>query len=244
MARTTPDTETDLARAVVAWLTEFGWEVYQEVQPQRNGAVADLVAVRRQVVWVIECKRSLSLALLEQAHGWLGRAHCVSIATPRARRQPRGHQFAAEALRLTGMGWLEVDPSGRGEPVAQRVKPAIGRTAAVAPLRAALDERHKTYAPAGNAQSRRWTPFQRTSEAIRATVAAQPGILLSDLVVALAHHYRTDTAARGTLAKRLRQGVVVGAHLRKVDGRLRVYPDVGWESPESDEAGNQSSSTV
>jgi hypothetical protein len=27
-----PETETVLARAVIAWLQEFQWEVYQEVQ--------------------------------------------------------------------------------------------------------------------------------------------------------------------------------------------------------------------
>jgi hypothetical protein len=37
-------TEKQLAKAVVAWLTEQHYPVYQEVQVRRYGAVADLVA--------------------------------------------------------------------------------------------------------------------------------------------------------------------------------------------------------
>jgi hypothetical protein len=70
--------ETDIARPVVAWLQAQGWTVYQEVQHQ--GCVADIVAVRGPLLWVIECKAQLGLAVLGQALGWQGHAHAISVA--------------------------------------------------------------------------------------------------------------------------------------------------------------------
>ncbi len=227
--------EEELARAAVAWLTGYGWEVYQEVQVQRNRGVADLVAVRHGVVWVLECKRSLSLALLEQAGEWVGRAHYVSIVTPRFTRPPRGHQAAATLLRYQGIGWLVAGParSSRGGPlepvVEERLKPRVLRTAEVTKLRAALHENQKTWAAAGNAASKRWTPFQRTCEGLRQRAAAEPGVLLTEAVAGVTHHYRSQATALSALRRWIQQGVVTGVHARKVAGRLRLYPDVGWE---------------
>lgn len=232
--------ETELGAAAADWLTELGWEVYQEVQLERNGAVADLVAVRRRVVWALECKRSLSLKLLEQALEWRPLAHYVSIVVPLPRREPKGYGFAAEAMRLTGLGWLQVGfarcpGEGRRLLVQEKVKPAVRRWVDSAKLLAGLHERHKTFARAGNARSKRWTPFQQTCEQLRALAAAEPGVLLSDCVRRVEHHYRSDVTARGTLARWLREGVVSGCHVRKEEGRLRLYPDVGWEDADGRE---------
>ncbi len=231
MARATFASEAALAAEISRWLGGYGWEVYQEVQVERRGAVADLVAVRRTVLWVIECKRSLSLKLLEQAMAWRGRAHYVSLATTAPSRRPSAHTATAELCRLAGLGWLEATPPrGRsGVLVGERVKAAICRQAAVGALREALDEPQKSNAEAGNAQSKRWTPFQKTAEQLRTMTASEPGLLLSEAVERCEHHYASNQAARATLAKWIRDGIVSGVHLRKVDGRLRLYPDVGWE---------------
>ncbi len=78
-----PATEVELARPVVAWLGDLGWEVFQEVSA--GGSVADIVARRGPVLWVVEVKRSLGLSLLGQAHAWKRRAHRVSVAVPAGR---------------------------------------------------------------------------------------------------------------------------------------------------------------
>lgn len=232
MPRATFASEAALAAEVGRWLDGYGWEVYQEVQVERRGAVADLVAVRRGVLWVIECKRSLSLKLLEQTMAWRGRAHYVSLASGAPSRRPSAHEATAELCRLAGLGWIEASPARGRHPVVvvERVKAAICRQAAVVTVRDALDEPMKSFAPAGNARSKRWTPFQKTAEQLRLLAAAEPGLLLSDAVARCEHHYKSNEAARGTLAKWLRDGIVSGVHLRKEDGRLRLYPDVGWEA--------------
>ena len=72
--------EADLAKVVVSWLNEQHWDVYQEVQIHGFGGVADIVAVQGPLVWVIECKTSLSLTVMEQASVW--RVHFRSVAVP------------------------------------------------------------------------------------------------------------------------------------------------------------------
>lgn len=41
--------ETELAKVVIRYLEEMGWDVYQEVQPHAQGPVADIVD-RKSVV--------------------------------------------------------------------------------------------------------------------------------------------------------------------------------------------------
>ncbi len=222
-------TEEQLAAAAVGWLGDYGWDVYQEVQVQRNRPVADLVAVRHGIVWILEAKLSLSLTLLEQVWAWRGCAHYLSLLLPRARREPRGYRFTTELLRGQGVGWLEVGGTVDCPAVQTRLKPAVYRQARVAELVGRLHERQKTYAPAGNNRSRRWTPFQQTCEALREAVVAEPGVALTEALDRITHHYRSRQAAYSSLTKWLKQGVVTGLHLRLVDDRLRLYPDVGWD---------------
>ncbi len=77
--------ESDFAKIVIAWLAEQHWEIYQEVQPRNYGGIADIVAVQSALVWVIECKTSLTLSVMEQASGW--RVHYRSIAVPFGKRR-------------------------------------------------------------------------------------------------------------------------------------------------------------
>lgn len=62
--------ETDLAEKVVEWLQAQQWEVFQEVQLDSFGRIADIVAVSGPLLWVIECKTSQSFAVFEQAFQW------------------------------------------------------------------------------------------------------------------------------------------------------------------------------
>src|SRR3990167_10050555 len=72
--------ETELAKPIIAYLEERGWNVYQEVLIRCK--VADIVATFGKLTWVIECKTSMSLKLLEQIYCWRGRANFLSIAIP------------------------------------------------------------------------------------------------------------------------------------------------------------------
>src|SRR3990167_6383616 len=73
-------TEVQLAKPIIAYLEERGWDVYQEVFIY--GKVADIVATFGKLTWIVEVKTSLSLKLLEQIYGWRGKFNFLSIAIP------------------------------------------------------------------------------------------------------------------------------------------------------------------
>lgn len=72
--------ETELAKSIILYLEGHGWDVYQEALIQGN--IADIVATFGKLTWIIECKTSLSLKLLEQASAWGGKVNFISIAIP------------------------------------------------------------------------------------------------------------------------------------------------------------------
>jgi hypothetical protein len=102
--------ETDVAAAVVRWLTEMGWEVYQEVSLGAGARTIDLVATRDRLVWAIECKVSFGVPVLAQAYGLLGLAHYVSVATSDASDGDGGTNrwFAKLVAEEHGIGTFEV----------------------------------------------------------------------------------------------------------------------------------------
>ena len=205
--------EVELAAHLVAWLRGRGWTVHQEVEVVRGGPRCDVVAVRGKVLWAIECKRGVGLAVLEQAHGWLGDAHRVSVAT-----RPSKNRFARRVLRDYGVGWLTVAGRGRVRAVvAPAVRKEIGER-----LRGALAEEQRTFAPAGNARARFWSPWKATVAEVQAWAAAHPAGAFAELVAGIRHHYRTAATARSCLRRHIAEGLVPGVSIERTGGRLVV----------------------
>lgn len=225
---TWPRTETELAEPVIAWLEDLGWEVFQEVEAHAGGPRADIVARRGPVVWAIEVKRSLSLKLLGQGHVWKQWAHRVSVAYPSGRRSTSAP--ALRLARLDGLGLIEVQrPTGWGN-VVERARGDFRRRI-VRPPR--LTEPHKTFAKAGNADGRRWSPFRATCEAVLAAVTETPGLTISEVVEKVEHHYASPKSARGSLLTWARAGKLEGVVARggsKAEGTWRLYPE-DWHGP-------------
>ena len=211
-------TEVEIGRAVVDWLKSQHWEVYQEVQISQSGAVADLVATQGRLLWVIECKRHMGLAVIAQADQWRRNAHFVSVAVGSTGRR----SFGAYVCRTYGIGVLTV---GNIEQTVNQVQcPKLNRHAYTHDLRGALREPQKTFAEAGNADSLRWSPYRQTCSAVYAAVRAQPGIRLKELVAAVEHHYSSNTVARSCLAHWIECGKVPGVRAQHEGSALRIYP--------------------
>lgn len=229
--KTWPEKETQVAEPIVAWLEEMGWAVYQEVAS--SDGRADIVAVRERVRWVIEVKRSLSLALLAQAHAWKRRAHRVSIAYPRGRMDDT-RRLAHEYAAADGIGIIEVErqqwtPTQPTVVVIEVAKPALRRTV----LPVTLVEAQRTYAKAGNADGKFWSPFRETCERVRKTVDAHPGLTIREVVDAIDHHYASKQSARGALLGWAEAGKIDGVIVRggaKDEGARRLYPSA-WVGP-------------
>lgn len=207
--------EEKLAAQVVAWLKAQHWDVYQEVQKVRFGPVADIVGAFGALRWVVECKMTLSLALLEQALMWERQAHFISVAIPQSQGS-RGRAAARRFCDQNGIGMVAV-----GSYVQVYTRPAMRRYAASWELH----EAQKTYAPAGNASGRHWTPFAETCDRLKTLLMSEPGLPLSEALAKIDHHYASDATARATISHYLRKrpGVVRGIECRREGRYLKLY---------------------
>jgi len=209
-------TEADLARPLVAWLEDLGWDVYQEVAMHAYGRRADIVAKRGPILWVIETKLRLGWEVLTQAEFWLLHAHRVSVGVPTVFP-------AAERIgRLLGIGFLSVYGASI-DCVQEVVRPAFRRR--VQPrLGQCLREEHKVYGEAGNAASQYYTPFKATCRAVLEVVKQEPGINLKDLIVRAPHHYATPESARCSIAKWADEGKIPGIRVERKGRLIHLYP--------------------
>jgi hypothetical protein len=223
-----PATEVELARPIVAWLADLGWEVFQEVAIP-GGARADIVARRGRVLWAIEVKRTLGLTLLGQALAWTRRAHRVSVAVPRG-RDTTARRFALRAAAAEGIGVIVArQVYGGGVKVVERARPQLRRRV----LGLELHEAQKTWAEAGNASGKRWSPFAQTCKLVREVVDEHPGLTVREVVERVDHHYASVASARGALLEWARAGLLEGVEARggtKATGFYRFYPS-GWQGP-------------
>lgn len=201
--------EQDLAAQVVAWLVDSRWVVYQEVAC--GSCVADIVATQGSLLWVVECKKALSLAVMEQARHWRGCGHLISVATPRASRRAAGRGFAEWALEQAGIGTIVAGGNFVNEETNARFNRKPSR---LDWMRSALREQQKTYAPAGSAHGGHWTPFKETCDSIRRKLQAEGAPMrLKDLIDSIHTHYRSPSTARACLRHWIEQGKVDGVRL-------------------------------
>lgn len=230
---TWPATEADLARVVVEYLIAMGWDVYQEVVWTRGRA--DIVGVKGSLVWVVETKKTLGLDLLAQGtelRPWVSLVSLAFPAPPKAHAQSRSRRFAISVAEREGMGLLQIrDPARFVEgAVKELAKPKLNRKP-LEDLRAKLEPEHRTFAAAGNADCKFWSPFKRTAARLRHYVETNPGVSLKQAIADIEHHYSTPDSAAGSLRSLIEAGAVAGVEIRKpARGPWRLYPS-DWPEP-------------
>ena len=172
--------EERLAAAVALWLRGQGWATYHEVVvPAAGKRRADIVAVKGDEVWIVECKAALGWPVIGQALEWREWADFVSVATA-----PTDSHAAAKAHALRGLslGWLQVVGDSVGIAVERRCTKALAARAML--LMDALRPEHQDSA-AGNARSDYWTPTQEARRALALVVRGDPGIPLRRALAAI-----------------------------------------------------------
>ena len=203
--------ETELAEAVIAWLEEQHWDVYQEVQVYSLGSIADIVAVRGPIVYVIECKTSLTLTVLDQARRW--RSHLRSVAVPkRKQKRYRSHDRDSAydiASRFYEIGVLEVskhtsfDESVETWDVDEVVRPKLKRDFHLSSqrIRETLLPGHKTHKKAGSPSvGGHWTPYKSTINLVKRFIKNNPGCTFREIGDDLGKmHYSSIASAIGNL---------------------------------------------
>ena len=222
--------EVDLACVVVAWLRDQHWDVYQEVQTHRAGMRADIVAVQGRIVWVIETKLTLGFSVIGQAAEWTHYAHYVSAAVPKAKRRSSNSVAIHAALTTLGIGLLLVSPErDRWTAGVEETMPTpLHRKALVSVLRDALTEGHKTFAAAGNADGRFYSPFQETCLRLRRYLKEHGSVPIGQAIESIDHHYRRTSTAKGCLVKWIDLGKVRGVRINR-DGSKHLVELTGEE---------------
>lgn len=187
--------ETELAKSVVSWLADQHWDIYQEVQFDPSGGIADIVAVRQNIVWIIECKTSYCFDVLEQATRWP--VHYRSVAVPWARTR-RDYRVAQSYYKV---GVLDV----HGDIVAEVVSAPLNvrgqkENRVVKLYRKSLLELHKTFAPAGSRGGSHLTPYKLTMMEVRKVIESNPGCTLKFIYETLGRmHYASRSSFMGSL---------------------------------------------
>ena len=196
-------TEIELAEQVIDWLESKGWDVYQEVQFRQGSKVADIVAIPQmpeceepEDLWIIECKTSYGLAVLDQANRW--DVSCRSVAVPFARHRARS--WIGVARNYYKVGIIEID-NGRVEEI---LKPSENRWTVNSYQQKkyikSLSELHKTYAKAGSKSGNHLTPYKKSMIAIKEFIKNNPGCSTKEIVDSLGKlHYSHETSAKGNL---------------------------------------------
>lgn len=185
-------TEQDLAAHVVAMLHHMGWEVFQEVEGCGGGR-ADIVARNGKIIWVIECKMSFGLAVIEQAwnHVRYQTGHYVSVAVP----GKSVGWFAEDICLKFGIGIIGVNMNG-GTPL-ERLRPKFHRKSK---CKARLCEEQKTWCKAGSAAGGHYTSFKGTCRNLVNLVRQSPeGVAFAEAIKTIDHHYSSFGTAKSCL---------------------------------------------
>lgn len=216
--------ESKMAERVVEWLKNAGWDVYQEVQRFQNSGIADIVAVREvglkptRISWIIECKTSLSSAVLDQAVGWIGCADYISVATPSVNPS----LVARKVLSGYGIGYIRVNDtviSTRDFP------PRLFRHNRKNNILHGLTETHKTFCKAGVYGGGYYSPLKQSVDNLKSYVRKNQGAFLADAIKSIKHHYANDISAKGTIIKWIETGYVRGFRLERDGRKVKIYCD-------------------
>lgn len=214
-------TEVELAKVVVSWLKDWGWEVYQEVGLHRGGRRVDIIAVIEPKIWFIECKMSYGMKVLEQAFRWINSAHYVSVAVPYT-REFSDNCLARKLHSIIGLGLIQVSLDDADE----IISPRFNRKANTKRVLNALCEEHKHFTEAGSNYGGYFTAFAGTKKRFIQIVKSNPGISMKEILKKMGdeHHYASTVTAKTALAMWVRKGIIPEVN-RVRDGRfIKYYP--------------------
>lgn len=214
-------TERDLAKALITYLVKKGWpQPYQEVK-YRSGT-ADVVVDRDGHGWVIECKKSLSLAVLGQAYKWQHDNRFVSVAVCAAKRNASGRNFARAMCRKFGIGLIEVDHHGYAR---EGIHPQDQRRAktAIGDILQSCRKEHLTFCEAGSTHGA-FTAFKATIISVKQFLAGHGPATMDEILANIKHHYKNTSSARQSLGKWLQDpSVCPDFRYEKLPGKNVVY---------------------
>lgn len=214
--------ETELAKHIIKYLKKQQYEIYQEVSIYSR--IADIVAKKDDQIWVIECKKSMSLALLEQAYYYLKFADKVSAAIIKPKRRTRSFDFGKYLLMTKGIGCLEYSKNKYSEYIHESLSPNLLNPALKD--RVILYEEQKNFKNAGGKGAYHFTSFKKTVQELYFYVNDHPGILLKDALKSIDHHYSSEKSAYSSIKKMIDTNVI--NCLKLYEKKIYAQPNWNW----------------
>jgi hypothetical protein len=227
-----PKNEKDISEPLTNFLKNDGWEVYQEVQVELLGPVADVVAVRNGVIWEIECKTKICIEVFAQAHKWLPYANLVSVCVPVIGQYSNSFENWKCAAAAMGIGIISVYEKSRTvekRTYADNPKVAVdleahGHSASNDALQNGLRESHKLFISSGKKSRVAITKLQKTMRDLVECVNRHPGIELLSALHKIDHHYSTDYSAVLGILLQLDKGNLPEITITQRLSRGHLYP--------------------
>ncbi len=220
-------TEAHIALAVMQDLVLDGWECYPEVavgkllgtvvqgkfkvKPKKKGPICDIVAVKGDDVMIVECKKSFSLDLIEQALEWTALAPMVAIGLPNSTLKKRS-VLKMHLREEFGIGICGVGDGLTKWPYKPQVNEDNRRYTQM--LKAILKPEMKL-SVAGASKTWRSTPYQDTMSEVRCYLRMVGSVPISQVFDYLhadggdttRHHYSTRTSMMASIKKNIMTGV-------------------------------------
>ena len=215
--------EIDLGRKVIEWLEKerSDWEIYQELPA--FGKVADIVCIKNGLVWVIELKTSLSLAVIRQAYAW--DVDYRSVAVPDTMTNLRNENrewwygYMGKSMDIStiiigkhriytrycgdfGRDWSRHEVRFDTDQMTRSGKYLSTKKRLIELAESGLVE---GFADAGSRSGNHWTPYKQSMLEIREYITNNPGCTVNDIFDALGKlHYANKNSMKGSLLDRLR----------------------------------------
>jgi hypothetical protein len=198
--------ETDIGKSALIYFSEFGWEVYQEVQT-RFGNIVDMIVKMDKIIHCVELKTTFSLDVIYQAYFNKTIGNYSSVIVPQS--HTRG-DFVERICRDYGIGVYYINIYDNS--IRQKVPPKLTRR--VCKIKLSNEQKH--YAEAGNSYGKRWSPYLETKKNLISQVTKSKGIKLKDLLKQVPHHYCNDITAVASIKKWI--GTSALPELKLIDG--------------------------
>lgn len=186
--------EADLAARIVAYYKARSFEVFEEVQPRGwgSGKRADIVAVKGEILHVVECKKALSFDVLAQCAAWSPYASTVFAGVAFAKTSP-GREMAMRCAQSFGIGVYEVKslwPTDRGADAPVILSAGATERGRFDPrLLRELRPEHQTSARAGTPGGGQATRFKEIVAGLVAFARLHPGDTLRNALSVCDHDW-------------------------------------------------------
>ena len=201
--------EAGLAAKVVKYLQDDRWEVYQEVKFSKylGMPIADIVATRNSLIWIIECKTSLTLNVMDQANKWKVPLRSVAVPYSVTRYKKNreaggyiGYKIAKDYLKI---GIIEVGDIKITEPVNPPIMREFYKNGNHFKSLLVDEQKSGEYSLAGKKGGGYYTPYQKTIKYVKEYIKSNPGKEFKDIIDFLDgnnfHHYATPASMKQAL---------------------------------------------